>query len=394
MLLVYGYEPSGHAAAAFSLEEAGRKAGFVVSRVEIAGDHHPAAGLAVARGYHGLLRACPGAWGGLYRSDWARRVLRAVRGAYLGLGGAKRLRAGIRRARPDVVVCPQASVAAVLSEARRRGGLDVPVVSVLTDYGVHPFWADPPADLLIAPSAAAAAELASYGVPLERVRVAGLPIHPAFAALPSRAEARSTLALPAAAPVVLLSGGSKGLGGIDRTARELLRACPRAVVMAICGANDGLRRSLSSRRESGDRLRVFGPQPPAMIATLLAACDLHAGKPGGLTSAESLAAGVPMVISSPLPGQEEANARHLLSAGAAAAGGSPAETARLCAEILADRDRLAALSANASRAGRPRAAEEIAAELLLFAEKVYPGRLARARAVPGESRIDYSSVDV
>ena len=367
------------------MAEAGRKAGFLVSRVEIAGDHHPAAGLAVARGYHGLLRACPGAWGALYRSDWARQVLRGVRGAYLSLGGAARLRAGVRRERADLVVCPQASVAAVLSEARRRGELDVPVVSILTDYGAHPFWADPPADLLIAPSASAAAELASFGVPLERVRVAGLPIHPTFALPPNRSEARRILDLPSSAPVVLVSGGSKGLGGVDATAALLLRESPRAVVLALCGANDGLRRALAACREAGARLRVFGPQPPAMVAALLAASDLHAGKPGGLTSAESLAVGVPMVISSPLPGQEEANARHLLAAGAAAAGGSPEETARRCAEILADRGLLAALAAKALCAGRPRAAEEIAAELDAF---------ARGRPTLKDSRIDYSSLEV
>lgn len=375
VLLVYGYEPSGHAAAAFALEEAGRTAGFAVSRVEIAGDHHPAAGLAVARAYHGLLRACPGAWGALYRSDWARGVLRGVRRAYLSLGGMRRLRAGVRREAPDLVVCPQAAVAAVLSEARRRGELDVPVVSVLTDYGAHPFWADPPADLVIAPSASAAAELASFGVPLDRLRAIGLPIHPVFAAPPSRAEARRALALPVSAPVVLVSGGSKGLGEVDRTAAALLRESPRAVVLALCGVNDGLRRALSVRRESGTRLRVFGPQPPAMIAALLAAADLHAGKPGGLTAAESMALGTPMVLSRPLPGQEEANARALLGAGAALAGGSPAATARACALLLEDRGRLSRLAANAARAGRPRAAEEVAEELAAFSRA--PARCVR-----------------
>lgn len=74
-----------------------------------------------------------------------------------------------------------------------------------------------------------------------------------------------------------------------------------------------------------------------------------------------------MVISRPLLGQEEANARYLLSAGAAAAGGSSAETAQLCAEILHDGVRLELMRENARRAGRPRAAEEIAAELLAFA---------------------------
>jgi processive 1,2-diacylglycerol beta-glucosyltransferase len=366
LLLVYGYQPSGHAAAAFALEEAGRKAGFAVSRVEIAADHHPAAGLAVARGYHGLLRACPGAWGALYRSAWARGVLRGVRGAYLSWGGAGRLREGVRRAGADVVVCPQAAVAAVLASARRRGDLDVPVVSVLTDYGVHPFWADPAADLVIVPTAEAAAELAALGAPPERVRVAGLPIHPVFASPPSRAEARRFLALSPSAPVVLVSGGSKGLGEVDRTAAALLRASPRAVVLALCGSNDGLRRALGARREAGTRLRVFGPQPPAMVAALLAAADLHAGKPGGLTAAESLASGTPMVLSRPLPGQEEANARHLLNAGAAVDGGGPEETARRAAAILGDPAGLRTLAANAARAGRAGAAADIAAELAAF----------------------------
>ncbi|UPT75812.1 MAG: hypothetical protein M0D55_09135 [Elusimicrobiota bacterium] len=131
--------------------------------MEIAGDHHPAAGLGVARAYHGLLRAAPGFYGALYRGAWARSVLRAVRSSYLSLGGARRLREGVRRSGASVVVCPQAAVAAVLSEARRRGELDVPVVAVLTDFAAHPFWTDPPADLVLAPTQEAAAVLARRG---------------------------------------------------------------------------------------------------------------------------------------------------------------------------------------------------------------------------------------
>jgi processive 1,2-diacylglycerol beta-glucosyltransferase len=359
VLLVYGYRPSGHAAAASALEEAGREAGFAVSRVEVAGEHHPAAGQAVARGYHGLLRAFPGLWGALYRSSAVRGSLRAVRRGYLAAGGARRLKAGVARERPEVIVCPQASVAAVFAQARRRGDLEVPVVSVLTDFGTHPFWADPAADLVLAPSAAAARELEALGVPPERLGAPGLPIHPAFARAPSRAEARRALALPSAAPVILLSGGSKGYGGLDRTAEALLAACPRASVLALCGTNDALRRCLVARREAGGRLRVFGPQPPAFVAALLAAADLHAGKPGGLTSAESLAAGTPMVLTRPLPGQEEANARFLLGAGAAIAGGGSAGCARACAALLGDRPRREAMAAAARRAGRPDAAARI-----------------------------------
>ena len=119
---------------------------------------------------------------------------------------------------------------------------------------------------------------------------------------------------------------------------------------------EALRRRLSRAAEAGGRLRVFGPQPPAFVATLLAAADVHVGKPGGMTAAESIAVGAPMVLSRPLPGQEEANARFLLAAGAAAAGGGPEEAARAAARLLADPGALARLRAALARLRRSGAA--------------------------------------
>ncbi len=361
-LLVYGYEPSGHSAAAFAIEEAGRKAGLPFFRVEIAGSHHPAAGLAVARAYHGLLRAAPAAYGALYRSPFARAVLRAVRTAYLA-AAAGPLREGVRRSGADVVVAPQASVAAVLAEARRRGELPVPVVSVLTDFSAHPFWTDPPADFILAPSEGAAAGLRARGA---RAVASGIPVHPAFEAPPSRDEARAALALPASAPVVLLSGGGKGLGGLERLAAGLLAASPRARVLALCGADDRLRLALS---RGGERLRAFGPQPPAFVAALMAAADVHVGKPGGLSAAESLASGLPMVLPSVLPGQEEGNAAHLLASGAALRGG-----AGEAAALLEDRPRLDAMRAAAAASALPSAAARAVEEIRAFAAVDSPYR--------------------
>lgn len=380
VLLVFGYEPSGHAAAAFALEEALRARGLIVSRVQVAQDHHPAAALAVARAYHALLRAAPGVWGGLYRSKAAQTALRGVREAYLAAGGARRLLGGVRRRGADVIVCPQASVSAVFSAARRRGELDVPVVGVMTDFGAHPFWVDPAPDLLIAPSGAVAAQLAAAGAP--HVRAAGIPVHPAFAGAPSRAEARRALALPVSAPAALISGGSHGHGALDRAARALLRESPRAHALVLCGRNDRLRRALSRLADSGARLRVFGPQPPALVAAMLAAVDVHLGKPGGLSAAESLCLGVPLSLTRALPGQEEANARFLIAAGAAVESATAEEAARRCAALLEDAPRRARMREASLRAARPLAARDAAAaleELLESGEKRGPALAQGAR---------------
>lgn len=349
----------------------------------MAADHDAPASLAVARGYHALLRTAPGAYGALYRGAWARSVLKAVRGAYLSLGGARRLREGVRRSGARVVVCPQAAVAAVLSEARRRGDLQIPVVAVLTDHGVHPFWADPPADLILAPSQAAVEALAALGVPRERVRATGIPLDPIFSGLPSRADARRALALPASAPVVLLTGGGKGMGGLDRYASELLISSPRAHLLVLCGANDRLRASLSF----GGRVRAFGPQPPELVAAMMAASDLHIGKPGGLSTAESLATGLPMVLTSPLPGQEEANLRHLVVSGAAVEGGRPEAAARIAADYLSRPAALAGLRAAALRAGRPGSAGDAVAAISDYLSarrgQLFPGTVADHPLVEG-----------
>lgn len=327
VLLVYGYEPSGHSAAAFSLGEALGAAGAAVSFVEVARGHHPRAGQAVARGYHALLRAAPGLFGRLYRSRRAHAVLRGVRAAYLGLGGASGLLRGVRRERPDLIVCPQASVSAVFAAARRGGMLDIPVAGVLTDYALHPFWTDPAPDLLLVPHES----LRPAGV---ASAACGIPVSSVFARPPERARARAALALPPSAPVVLLSGGSKGLGPLRAAARRLLQE-PRTIVLALCGTNGRLFDALAAL---GPRLRAFGPQPPAMVAAMLAAADRHVTKPGGVSCAETLAVGTPLELLPPLPGQEEENAAWLRSGGAAGRPLAAREAAKALLEFLAARD--------------------------------------------------------
>jgi processive 1,2-diacylglycerol beta-glucosyltransferase len=67
--------------------------------------------------------------------------------------------------------------------------------------------------------------------------------------------------------------------------------------------------------ENNENFKVFGYT--ARMADLMKISDLFIGKPGGLTTAEALACGLPMVIVSPIPGQEERNSDHLLEDGVA-----------------------------------------------------------------------------
>ncbi len=87
-------------------------------------------------------------------------------------------------------------------------------------------------------------------------------------------------------------------------------------------------------------------------------------KPGGLTSAECLAVGLPMVVISPIPGQEERNADFLLERGAALKAYDAAGLEFRVRALLDDRERLARMRRAALAVGRPHAARDVLRRVL------------------------------
>ena len=102
------------------------------------------------------------------------------------------------------------------------------------------------------------------------------------------------------------------------------------------------------------RLRALGftDQVPA----LMACADLAITKPGGLSTSECLAMGLPMLLVSPIPGQEERNAALLLQEGVALRADDPATLQFRLDKLLGDRDLLSRMRARALALGRPQAA--------------------------------------
>ena len=100
------------------------------------------------------------------------------------------------------------------------------------------------------------------------------------------------------------------------------------------------------------------------VHELMDASDVIISKPGGLSTAEALAKGRPMMIVEPIPGQEQRNAEWLLENSAAVRLHEAVDTSWKLGTLLSDPARLAALSAHAAQLGRPAAAAEILADVL------------------------------
>jgi processive 1,2-diacylglycerol beta-glucosyltransferase len=117
-------------------------------------------------------------------------------------------------------------------------------------------------------------------------------------------------------PTLLLSAGALGVGPAESVVKRLKNLRTKAQTVVVCGRSAETReRVLDAVGENNENFKVFGYTN--RIPDLMKISDLFIGKPGGLTTAEALACGLPMVIVSPIPGQEERNSDHLLEDGVA-----------------------------------------------------------------------------
>ena len=231
-----------------------------------------------------------------------------------------------------------------------------PFALVITDLTLHRFWAQPRVQRYFVGCDALAEEVGAR-VPRAQVSVTGIPVAPRFAAAPSRSAARLVLGLRDDRPVVLVMGGGLGLG-VEETVGAVAQAPVDGLqVLAICGRNREAATRLRASGLLGERLRTFDYVHD--VELYLAAADLVVTKPGGLTTSEALALGRPLLLTRPVPGQEEGNTRVLCGAGAAVEALHPDAVSTAVAEILQAPARLAELSANAERLGRPRAAAAV-----------------------------------
>src|SRR5205807_10391494 len=151
--------------------------------------------------------------------------------------------------------------------------------------------------------------------------------------------------------------GGAGVGPIEEAYRAILEINIPLDIVVAAGRNADARQHLEAIPSRHHRARILGFTN--QIHELMAVADLVVTKPGGLTTAESLASGLPLVVVYPVPGQEERNSDYLLENGAAIKINHIPTLALKVNEVLRDPAWLTQLKANARRLGRPRATFEI-----------------------------------
>lgn len=313
--------------------------------------------------YVGTVRWAPWIWRWFYRTTSDIAYDSFTQRFINGLGKG-RLARFLAIHRPDLVVCTYCVPAGAISELKQAGRTEVPCVTVVTDHAVHSQWIHPHVDLFLVSSEYVRDGVVARGIPAERVLATGIPIDPRFAAAVDRRDLRRTHGLDPERPVILAMVGAANLVRGPLDLHRILTELPRPVqILFVCGRDERLRRAIEALGPAArNPVRVFGYVRD--VYELMAISDLMVSKAGGVTTSEALAAELPMIAVSPVPGQEEENLSYLTDLGAVVGAATPAELRRVLLDLLDHPDRLERMREAARRVKRPDAAARAADAIL------------------------------
>jgi processive 1,2-diacylglycerol beta-glucosyltransferase len=276
---------------------------------------NPVVDRVVIGGYIGTLKASPSLYEKLYNiaekeegiSDISLTINRLL---------AMKMEGLINNNSPKVVVCTHPFPLEVICYLKRRNNLPCKVVSLLTDYAPHSFWIREGVDCYIIPNEDLIYEMEWKGVDRNRIYPLGIPIDEGFLESYDPIQTRTSLGLDRDKTTLLIMGGSLGMGEVKEVFKRLTKSSLHIQMIVVCGKNKKLKESIETLAPVSSKPSIVLGYTEE-IPRLMAASDLLITKPGGLTISEAMAMKLPIAIISPIPGQEERNARYLMNSGMA-----------------------------------------------------------------------------
>ncbi len=364
ILLLYITRVSGHRAATVAIEKAIKLLDPTAEVMSLNGFGYtyPLLEKIVNRAYMGIIKRTPKVWDYLYDNPKVFKRSEGIK-KHLHKTSHQKLADLFNEFKPDTVVCTQAFPCGMVADYKTVHHLPFKLIGVLTDYAPHSYWLNEGVDYYVVPSEDARWRFLTKGVPEERLKLFGIPIHANFAMKQNRAAIAARLGINLNLPVILVMGGGQGLGPIKQIVRSLLKVRRPLQVMVIAGVNKKLIRWLKGiDPAAGKKLITF--EYVDNVDELMDISTLIITKPGGMTTSECLAKGLPMVIVDPLPGQEMRNTDFLLQNGIAIRIDRTHDLGEEIELLLQSSHRLKEMRAAAMAHGRPQAARDIARLIL------------------------------
>ena len=272
---------------------------------------------------------------------------------------ASKLRSYIEDYDPDVIITTHCFAASMVDILKEKGIIRSVNFGILTDFTVHPFWEESlNTDYIVVANELLEHQLLRKGFSKKQILPYGIPINPKFSEKERDKYAiREQLGLDRDKLTLLIMSGSMGFGNIKRIVSKIDRLSADFQVIVVCGNNAQAKHDIDSMRKS-KKFLTYGFVNN--VDELMAASDCIVTKPGGLTTSEALAMGLPMILINPIPGQEDRNLEFLLNNGVAMAVSETCPIDEVIFQIFKNPDRIEIMKKSIEFLSSPNSTETLA----------------------------------
>lgn len=240
---------------------------------------------------------------------WAIERFRPNESHFLYKMTSRYLRQLFEKYCPQVIISVHPMTQHFIGRMIRDLGLQdhIPLVTVVTDpcYGFWRGWACEDVSLYLVATDDAQRQLIDYGIPAEKIRICGIPIHPKFQfqSEDDKLAARADLGLDPEKFTMFINAGWVGGGNIPRIFEQLVEhseQIPNTQAIFLAGRNQTLQERIQSLAgRAAFPTRVIGYTNK--MEKLMCAADVMVSKLGGLTTFEALASRLPIIADNTTP---------------------------------------------------------------------------------------------
>lgn len=202
---------------------------------------------------------------------------------------------------PDIIIATHPLSICLLSSLKKQRFIDIPLISIVTDFKAHYTYISKEIDAYITASTFTKNDLIKKGIDKSRIYPIGIPIRKDFYKTNEIAITHTNTNLN-----ILLMGGGMGLKNISLVLEQII-SNNNINITVICGKNIALKDSLTNTYKNyiNNKLSIIGYTTE--VSNIMQNSDLLITKPGGLTSTEAIVTNLPMLIPFIIPGQESEN---------------------------------------------------------------------------------------
>ncbi|MBQ2938716.1 MAG: UDP-N-acetylglucosamine 2-epimerase [Clostridia bacterium] len=269
--------------------------------------------------YREMAKKIPWAWGKIY-SDSQKGPLAHITSRSNKILAVKLLKL-LREKQPDLIISTHPFGSQMCSYLKRKGKITSKIATIMTDFSPHDQWlvGYEYTDYFFVAHDKMKDYLISKNIPENKVFSTGIPISSRFLKTYDKKEILDEFGLKENKQNILFFGGGEfGLGKTKtiEVFENLAKNFENIQIIAIAGRNKKMKENFENivkENHKEDSIKIL--EYTNKVPELMAISDLVVSKPGGLTTSESLASNLPLIMINPIPGQEEENAEFLESKG-------------------------------------------------------------------------------